>query len=89
LAKHLNWAAMVERFCTSFWRLYRATSFPDFLSSLTVSYTRCIFSTPRLFGFPFWKISSAAGADVDLRHARLSRAGGDYLFKAPGSTDLA
>jgi len=27
--------------------------------------------------------------DVDLRHARLSRAGGDYLFKAPSPTGLA
>src|SRR5689334_4149706 len=27
--------------------------------------------------------------DVDLRHAHLSRTGGDYLFKATGTTKLA
>jgi len=75
--------------CTFFWRLCRATSFPDFSSSLTVSHTRCIFPLRGCLAFPFLKISSVRPHSCDLRHARLSRAGGDYLFKAPSPTDLA
>ena len=44
--------------CTFFWRLCRATSFPGFSSSLTVSHTRCIFPRRDCLVFPFLKISS-------------------------------
>src|SRR5258708_4055578 len=44
--------------CTFFWRLCRATSFPDFSSSLTVSHTRCIFPLRGCLAFPFLEISS-------------------------------
>src|SRR5260370_16275425 len=44
--------------CTFFWRLCRATFFPDFLRSLTVSHTQCIFPLRGCLVFPFLKITS-------------------------------
>src|SRR6267154_3094297 len=44
--------------CTFFWRLCRATFFPDFLRSLIVSHTQCIFPLRGCLVFPFLKISS-------------------------------
>jgi cytochrome c oxidase assembly factor CtaG len=40
-------------FCIFFWRLCRATSFPDFLSSRTVSHTQCTFPLRGCLVFPF------------------------------------